>query len=212
MAFSAALIEIAVRYSLFGKPAENVCAHRWDGLAIATATPEMVGEAFWNDVKAVMRGAVPNATDQVFFTEVFVKELGGGEVYGSYAIPTDERNGLRAAGSAASIMPAFVAGSVKLTVASSVTKPGGKRLSPLLDGDVGANQVLDTDILEALDDWGNMWANPHALGAPVATGVLYPVIARKDTDGTVLTYQDVTGYVVRNKVSSQLTRKDKRGT
>lgn len=208
MAFSAALIEVAVRYNLFGKPAQNAMFHTWDGAAVATATPEAVGEAFWNDVKARMRAIMPNATDQMYFTEVFVREVSPTGVYGSYAIPVAERNGLRTPGSAADLMPAYVAGSVKLTVGTSTTKPGGKRHSPLLDGDVGANQVLGATYLALLDDWASAWAGQHTLGIPVATGVLFPQIVRFAGD-TPVAWQDVTGYVLKSIVSSQTTRKKK---
>jgi len=206
MAFTADLIEVQVRYSLFGKPNMNRQFHTWDGAAVATATPEAVGEAFWNDVKVRMRAIMPNATDQVFFTEVFVREVEPNGVYGSYAIPVGERNGTRTAGSAADIMPAYVAGSVKQTVGSSTTKPGGKRHSPLLDGDVGANQVLGATYLALLDAWAEAWSEEHVLGAPVATGVLFPQIVRFVGD-TPTQWQDVTGYILKNRVSSQLTRK-----
>lgn len=209
MPFTASLIEVAVRYNLFGKPGQNQCAHRWDGAAIATATPEAVGEAFWNDVKNTFRGAVPNATTALYFTEVFVREMEDGGVYGSYAIPITERGGLRSVGDGADLMPAYVAASGKLTVGSSTTRPGGKRLSPLLDGDVISNQLLGATFLGLMDAWMAKWASPHLLGAPVATGVLTPVIASLDEAGLVTVWQDVAGYSVKGRVSSQLTRKTK---
>lgn len=208
MSFSASLIEVQVRYSLFGKPNMNRQFHTWDGAAVAAATPEQVGEAFWNDVKVRMRAIMPNATDQMFFTEVFVREVSPSGVYGAYAVPVGERAGTRGAVSAANIMPSSNAGSVKQTVGSSTTKPGGKRHSPLLDTDVEANQVLGAAYLALLDDWAEAWCDVHVLGAPVATGVLEPVIVRFTGD-TPTAWQAVTGWSLKNLVSTQLTRKVK---
>lgn len=207
MPISAALIEVAVKMSLQGKPALNRCFHTWDGAAVAAATPEAIGEAFWNDVKVRLRAITPAAEAQVFFTEVFVREVGGGNVYGSYAIPSGERGGTRTVGSSNQIMPNFVAGAVKMTVGSSTTKPGSKRQAPLLDADVLDGNLLSSEYLALLDDFAEAWCSEHVLGAPVATGVLFPVIVRFNGAGEPTANQPVTGWLLKARASSQLTRK-----
>jgi hypothetical protein len=207
VAFSADLIEVAVRYRMNGKPCQNQCAHAWDGAAVAAATPAQVGEAFWNDVKARLRAIMPAAPGVYYFEEVFVREMGGGETYGAYTIPPGEVNGTRALSDTALVMPNYVAANVKLNVGTSLTRPGSKRAGPLYDVDVIAGNQLSATYLALLEDFAEAWALTHVLGAPVATGVLEPVVASLDTSGAPVEWQPIVGYALKSLVSSQLTRK-----
>ena len=56
------------------------------------------------------------------------------------------------------------------------------------------------------------FATPIILGAPVATGVLEPVVTRLSPDGTtVLASQPVAGYVINPNQTTQNSRKVGRG-
>jgi len=53
--------------------------------------------------------------------------------------------------------------------------------------------------------------DPMALGAPAVGVVLAPHVVGLNADGTVRAAQPITGYVINNSVTSQVSRKFGRG-
>ena len=212
MAFTSENLEITLRYTFLGQRCSSVRTYRATGAAFLTASPAGVGEAWWNDVKTAWRGLAASGLGNVF-DSVFVREIGGGLSYGEYAIPTAERVGTRASGSLGDSLPSYVAVGCKLTVATGVTRPGQVRFPFLADADTVANDVA-APFLTLCQAVAAKYSSVITLGAPVATGTLTPTVLRytKTVPPAVDARQDINGYLLNAKVTTQVSRRVGRGT
>lgn len=211
MAFSATYIEIALRYVFLGQRCQTARVYRWDGAAVAAASPTQVGEAWWNHYKAAWRGLCLNSAGDVRFATVFVREVGGGLAYGEYAVPTAEQTGTRA-GTSTGYLPSYAAVGCKLTVSSGVTRPGQMRIPFALEEDQ-TNNVVQAGFLALAANLANLYDTPATLGAPVATGVLYPSVVTYGVDNnTVTAGQDIVGHLLNGFLTSQVSRRVGHGT
>lgn len=168
------------------------------------------GEAWWNHVKAPYR-ALATADFGAVFKSVRVTELGNptGE-YGEFAIPTDEQTGTRANPTDADTEPLLLAAGVRLTVPSRLTRPGQKRFTFLTQTDT-LNQVISAGFKTLLTTLMTTMTANMVLGAPAAGVVLVPHVVSLNADGSIRASQTVTGFVVANNPTSQVTRKIGRG-
>lgn len=204
-------IGIPLRIEIRGTIKGQACMVRqWyetDGAAFLTADPTGVGEAFWNHIKTAWRAM--HIGDGVDFTQsIFVAEDGPTGAYGEYAIPTGEQTGLRSGAGLGSSLPAYSAGGIRLTVGSRVTRPGQKRFWGLYELDADHGDLVSAGYATLLDGIGPMFSAPLTLGAPVALGVLNPIIVSMGgTPPVVVASQPVTGYLVHPYVTSQVSRK-----
>lgn len=212
MAITSENLEIILRYTHLGQKMETVRTYRAVGAAFLTASPAGVGEAWWNDVKAAWRGVCASGYGNVF-DSVFVREIGGGLAYGEYAIPTAERTGTRASGTLGDGMPSYVAVGCKLTVGTGVTRPGQMRIPFLADADTLSNDVAPA-FLTLCQTLAAKYSSVITLGSPVATGTLTPQVIRytKTVPPAVEARQDINGYLLNSKVTSQVSRRAGRGT
>lgn len=207
MAFSASDIEITLRYTNLGQNCQTARVYTWDGAAIAAATPEQVGNAWWNHYKDAWRALLVDATDVGQFLSVLVREVGGGLAYGEYAIPSEEQTGTRDGTDLGNPLPPFVATGCRLTVASGVTRPGQFRIPFALEGDSNGS-VFNSTWLALCEDLAELYSSANTMGAPVATGVLFPQVVRFGVDNNVIAAgQDVVGFVLRPQITSQVSRR-----
>lgn len=206
MGFSASHIEIALRYTNLGQQCQTARVYTWDGAAIAAASAAQVGEAWWNHYKAAWRGLAVAGIAYAQFTSVFVREVGGSLTYGEYAIPTAEQQGNRA-GASTDILPSFMAVGVRLTVGTAVTRPGQMRVPFLLEQD-SIQQSVQAPFLALCATLAALYSSNNILGAPVATGVLTPVVVRYGTDNnTVLASQNIVGHIENTFTTTQRSRR-----
>jgi len=203
------LIEITLVQSfLSANAALNVFQYEVGG-SFGTSSATDWAHAWWNHVKTTYRLICSaNASP---FRYVRVRELNdpAGD-YGEYAIPTGEWPGTRTP-PAADWLPMFVNVGVRLAVATRATRPGQKRFTYLTESDCDGTYV-GSGYSTALDNLMQVLAADMTLGAPVAGGLLHPIVTRKNpATGEVTAYQAVTGYIINNTVTSQVSRKVGRG-
>jgi len=210
MAITASELQIVIRGTLLAQRIEVVQWYRPTGSAFLTADPVAVGEAYWNDIKTSWRAChVPTAVDLT--QSIFVSEPGSTGAYGEFAIPAGEQQGTRDVSGTGGLMPPYVAVAVRETVATRVTRPGQKRFWGVNEGDNtdgvlgGALQALVETLMAKFD-------STITLGAPVATGVLDPIVVHIDrSTGLPTASQLVTGHVINTNLSTQNSRKIGRG-
>lgn len=210
MAITAPHLKVIFRYTFLGQKCENIQWYRPEGAAFLTATMDGVLEALWNDYKDSLRAITPANLTLASWDSLLGEELGGGSSFAEYPIPTDERIGLRAGGSDSDLLPSFTAGGFRQTVGTRLTRPGQKRFPFVTEGDV-TNNELGSTYLAFLTDIAEDFCTPAALGVPVATGVLQPVVGGTLVDNVPTVFQDITGYVVNSDATSQVSRKKGRG-
>jgi len=181
-----------------------------DGAAFLTADATAVGEAFWDQVKTTFRATQPD-TGATFLTNILVSEPGPTGAFGEYAVPPEEQMGTRDIADVDQALPPFIAAGIRLTVATRLTRPGQKRLWGQRESDQ-FNGTWTEDYQTLVNAFAAVISEPITLGAPVATGVLIPVVTRLSPDSSeVLEYQNVTGFVLNPNVTSQNSRKFGRG-
>lgn len=212
MALTASIIKIILRYTYLGQKCENIQYYRPDGAAFLTATMDTLLEAYWNDIKTAARGIMTNYIGDASWDSLLGEEIGGGLAYAEYAVPTGERVGTRSTTGLGDPVSSFSAGGVRLAVATRATRPGQKRFPFLFEADVDRN-ALGATYLTLLTALGLKFSAQITLGAPVATGVLHPIVTRHDhSDPPIITAsQDVIGQVVNQDVTTQVSRKKGRG-
>lgn len=204
-------LEIQFRYTYLGQRCLTRQHYRMDGAAFLTATPAQVAEAYWNDVKTLWRSLFSTASTVGTQDALFVREIGGLQQYAEYPIPAAERVGTRAAGDDGEWVAPFMAAGVKLVVGSSVTRPGQKRITALREGDITGNSLVAAH-QATVNSVAAIFSTPRILGAPVATGVLEPVVGGAIVDGDPTVWNDITGHVVNSFLTSQVSRKIGHGT
>ena len=179
------------------------------GGSFGTVSAANWGEAWWNHVKTPMR-AICSANASPF-RAVRVREMEDPVgAYGEFGIPTGEWAGTRTP-PAGDWLPMFVGAGVRLSVATRVTRPGQKRFSYLTEADCDGTLLL-TAYSTLLNTLMTTLAANMVLGAPALAAELQPVVVRKDpTTGLPTASQPVTGYIISNNVTSQVSRKAGRG-
>lgn len=200
-------LQVVVRGTYLGQQVQVGQWYETDGAAFLTATPEAVGNAYWQHIKVAFRALLANAV-QVQLESVYVAEDGATGAYGEYPIPPAEKQGTRVISTLNDLMPPFAAGGVRLTVGSRVTRPGQKRMFGLYESDSDNGGYLGSVYRGLLGAVAAYWSAPITLGAPVATGVLTPIVTRRDPNtGLITDYQPVTGFLVKDTVTTQNSRK-----
>lgn len=211
MAITSNLLKVQIRYQYLGQKCLTQQYYSLTGAAFLTADPDNVGEAYWNNIKAAWRGLMSNSLAVNATDTIYVQEIGGGLAYGEFAVPTGERVGTRAAGDDGEWLPGYMDSAVRLSVGTSVTRPGQKRFPFVRKGDVNGN-TLGATYLGLVDTAKAIFVTDRILGAPVATGVMTPVIVRTASLLTSPVFQPVTGSVTSGNASSQVSRKLGHGT
>lgn len=210
MPITGSFVSLTTRYIWLGQRCENVAWYSPGGIAFLTATAAGVAEAYWNNVKDRYRAMVDDRVPAPVFVSVLCKEYGGGGGLGEYGIPAGESAGTRA-GATGELVTAALAGAMRLTVATTATRPGQKRFPFLTESDVQEND-LTAPFLALMEAAHGIWDTELTLGAPVLAGVLVPAIVRLSPDGlTVTASQDVIGHVINPNVRTQVSRLFGRG-
>lgn len=206
MAFSGSHIEITLRYTNLSQQCQTARVYTWDGAAIAAASAVQVAEAWWNHYKAAWRALVGGGASNGQFLSVLVREIGGSLSFGEWAVPTGEQAGTRT-GLTAANMPSFTSVGVRLTVGSLVTRPGQMRVPFMNEEDSVANAVQPT-FIGLVEDLATLYSEPNILGAPVATGVITPVVVHYDPDtGAFVGSQPIEGFIVNPFTTTQVSRR-----
>lgn len=202
-------VKITIRGVFEGQRFENVQWYQTAGAAFLTADAVAVGEAYWNDIKTVWRALMATA-GSLLTTSILVSEPGSTGAFGEYAIPSAEQQGTRAGGGS-EFLPSFNAVGVKLTVPTRTTRPGQKRFVGGLESDqVGGSWVAG--YITLVNAVAAKFSTDVNLGVPVALGVLVPEIVRLNpVDGSIVASQEVAGFIVNGRVTSQVSRKFGRG-
>lgn len=198
-------ISVTLNMTTAGYVAQNVWSYNVLEL-VGTPSASHYGEAWWNHVKVAYRSIAALGWG-ASFKSVRVLELGSsvGE-YGEFSIPAGEQTGTRANPVDADVTPVFLAAGVRLTVPTRVTRPGQKRLPFLTQADQASQDISVAFKALVATMMDTMTAN-MTLGAPAAGVVLVPSVVGLNSDGTIRASQVVSGYVVADKVTSQLSRK-----
>ena len=199
-------IQLIVRGYIAGaKPYENVFYYNCLGGAwIMTPNAEQVAEAWWNHVKVAFRALYPTVM-AIAFEEIMVTELNNPDgVRGTWAIPNAEQAGTRV--SSGELMPALNSLSMRFGVDQRTTRPGQKRFSCLTELDQNAG-LLAAPVVAAANALGAVLSTDMVLGAPIATGLLDPVVVRLGNDYTVEAWQPILSYFVNEWVTTQRSRK-----
>lgn len=212
MPVTGTLLKIIVRYVYLNQNCENVGWYTPGGAAFLTATMDGVLEAYWNDVKAAWHDMAYNDTTLNSIDSVLGYEMDGALGYAEFPVPALERVGIRTVAAQGQPLPGTLAGAVRLTVGSTVTRPGQKRAPFIGEANISGND-LDPTYLARLATWGETYSNVRILGAPVATGILTPQVVHIDREtGAIGARQDITGQVVNPYASSQVSRKRGHGS
>lgn len=211
MAITAGKVKITVRGVLWSQQVEIVQWFSATGAAFLTADAVQVGEAFWNDIKTVWRAAQVNYSTQRT-TSIVVSEPGSSGAFGEFAVPIAEQQGTRTPPASGSYLPTFCAAAFRETVATRATRPGQKRIWGAFEGDVNDDGTLAAPYKALIDAIALKFTENITLGAPVATGVLVPIVARVDrVTGAVTAQQDITGFITNPSITTQVSRKIGRG-
>lgn len=207
MAILGTKLRITLRYVLLGQMCQTAQVYFPGGAAFATANADGVGEAWWNHVKDDWRAMFEADTSRAAFNSVLVEELDAGLAYGEYAVPVGEREGTRPATAAPGWLPSYVALGCRLTVGTRLTRPGQKRFPGFTEADLVDNEV-QAAFLALGADLAVRYSSTIALGAPVATGVLIPIILSLDpVTGAEIARQDVVGFALNPMVTTQVSRR-----
>lgn len=203
-------LKITIRGTCLAQQAEVVQWYRPTGAAFLTATLLGVAEAYWNDIKTLWRACHLNSTNDTTVS-ILISEPGAGGGYAEYAIPSGEQSGTRSSPTQNQPLPPFMCAGVRLTVGTRTTRPGQKRFWGLVEEDQSAG-VLGSALAALVAALAPKFSAGITLGAPVATGVLWPEIVHLEGSPQVVTArQDVTGFIVNPNVTTQNSRKYGRG-
>lgn len=199
------LVEVSLIQQTFAGQVYNVFGYEVTS-GIGEVEGVSVGEAWWNYVKDEYRAMV-RPTEAWLFSSVVVREMNNPTgVLAEWSIPTGEQQGSRTGVGTSEFLPPFNAAGFKMTVGSRATRPGQKRIGGLLEVDAVA-WSLDATYKALLVTLAEELCTTLTLAAPAATWNLTPNIFRKDATGAVTAHQAVTGYVINNNVTSQVSRK-----
>lgn len=211
MALAAGDIKVTYRGLWLGQVWNNVQWYRVEGIGSLVIDANDLGEALWNDMKVDFR-AMMEVADGPTFEDILLQEPGASGAYGTFAIPTAEKSGTRTVATAGQALPPANAAGFRLTVGTRVTRPGQKRIVGATEAD---NNGLEwaAGYLSLLDTLAAHWASPLVMGSPAVGVALTPEIVRYDpVSKVVVARQDVTGYVVNTRPTTQVSRKWGRGS
>lgn len=206
MALSAAPMSLEIRYTYLNQACMNRYWFRPEGAVATTVTMAHIAEAFWNNVKSVVRAMGSTSTAVNTFDSVAGRQWDAGEAYGDFTIPSSEKAGTRGAGDDNEWLSPILAFAGRFSVGTHTTRPGQKRLPFLREGDI-TGYVLAPATLELFADVMDIMSHDITLGAPALATVLVPIVVRTPVLGIASVYQDITGFSVNEWVSSQVSRK-----
>lgn len=210
MAFSAgALVELTMVARVGSNRLMNVFGYEVVG-SFPGVTGVQLGEAWWNDVKTVYRSLV-YATAGWVYESVLVRELNNpvGEL-AEFTVPLAEQQGTRTAPANADFLPIFNSVGVRLAVGTRTTRPGQKRVWGLTESDNDSN-ILGSVFKGIVTTWATHMVSNIILGSPATAMEIDPQVFRKDAAGAVIAQQPVTGFVVSDIITSQVSRRLGRG-
>lgn len=211
MAFTSEYVALTLRWIWMGQQMQSKRYFKATGAAYFGSTPEQLGEAYWNHVKAAWRALVPAGASNTF-QSVLIEEVGGILSFGEFAIPTLEKSGTRS-NQAGDESPSFVNVGIRYTVATRLTRPGQMRIPFLYEADTLQNSV-QSGFLTLCNALADVYDTDMTLGVPVATAVLRMQVTRQPDpkNPATWTYQPVVGHVTNGLVTSQISRKAGRGS
>lgn len=202
-----------VNISVFMNNFSDTMINSWDYTVDGSAflvEPVQIAEAWWNHVKTAYRGIFSSTYGAIFRTIKITELNNDAGDYAEFNVPLAEQTGTRSTGSTEA-MPPFNAVGVRLTVGSRVTRPGQKRFGLLYEADQNGGN-LTAGILTPVNTLMAVMTESMILGAPAATIVLNPIVARRDrATGFVTADQPIQGWLTNNRVTTQNTRKIGRG-
>lgn len=203
-------IEIVMNMRWQGQETLNIWQYSIQSIPVSVSTVQLA-EGWWNHVKSTYR-ALQLASQPDTFLSVRVRELNNpnGE-YAEFDVPTAEKLGTRSNPTGAELMPPYTSAGVRLVVGTRVTRPGQKRFPFLVENDNIAG-VLQPAFKTLVNSHMLVMSVPMVLGAPAALTDLYPIVVKKDANGTVTAQQFVTGYLINNNITTQNSRKFGRGS
>lgn len=204
------LIEIALNQRGYGGGMQflNVYQYQVNSWPLSV-TAAQAAEAWWNHVKTTYRACVPSILTDWFRT-VRITELNNpvGD-FAEWDVPVGEQAGTRA--TSTELMPPYVSVGVRLLVGTRSTRPGQKRIAPLVEADQNTG-ILQAPLRGLVVNLMNVMTADITLGAPAATTTLVPIVTRKNAAGTVTASQQIIGYLINNDVTTQNSRKFGRGS
>lgn len=188
-----------------GEELHNIFYYR--DTSILAPAPADVASDWWDAVKATWR-AIPTTLSGYQFIEIYCEELFGLHRFFTFPIPLAEQAGTRV--QAADQMPSYVAMYIELVVGTRATRPGGKRISGWTEFDV-AGQLFVNSAFTLGQNLGTILDNTFVAAPPGAT--MQPVVVGYPTPPPAsqpLRVQDITGFVVDQAVSHQVSRDPRR--
>ncbi len=206
MALVDAHIAIIPRYEWLGQECENVFMYFTEGAVFVGVNAVQVAEAWWNDVKADFRAMIAGDATVCLLKSVVCRNLVSGGELGEYAIPVGESLGTRSTAGLVAPVTGTLGAGVRLTVGNTSTRPGQKRFPFLWETDIDRNNI-DATFLALVETFAAHIDSPLTLGAPVALGVLQPIVGGTVVGGFPTVYQDVVGHVTNPHITSQVSRK-----
>jgi hypothetical protein len=203
------LIEVSVNMLYNESVSMNVWQYEVQAM-LGTPSAAEVGAAWWDVVKATYR-ALPTVASGNVFRSVIVRDLSDPTgVYGEFSVPSGEQAGTRVlSGEAGQPTPTFVAGGVRLTVGTRLTRPGQKRIPFVYEIDSEGN-FLSAAWVALARSLFDVMTNDLTLGSPALGTILQPIVCSKAL-GAVTDWQSVVGYVINPNITSQVSRKFGRG-
>lgn len=206
---SGSVIQCSLRMQQLGSAVFNVWQYQITNVDPA-ATAATVAQGWWDRVKATYRPLVHQGYGAAFFS-VLCQDLSDPEgEYGEYAVPAGEQAGTRTQGNDSELTASFIAVGVRLTVPSRSTRPGQKRFGFLIEDDI-ANNNLTGALPTALTSHMLVMTQSIPITAPLPTADLIPVVVRRDAFGAVTAFQDVSGFSINTRLTTQVSRRLGRG-
>lgn len=212
MAITGDALLITLRYEFLAQKCQTAQYYTPSGATFITANCDGVGNAWWQDVKDAWRDLINAASGDFLFKSVLVEEFNGSGGLGEYAIPIDEQLGTRPGGATSGFLPSYCACGVRLSVPTRNTRPGQKRFPGLIETDVLDNEIT-SDYIDLVEALSAKYDSAITLGAPVAAGLLTPIIIKyTGSPPAEAARQDVTGHVINSSVTSQVSRRKGHGS
>jgi len=206
MAITAGVVRITLRWTLLSQKCQKAMYFQPGGAAWLTATAAGGAEAWWNHVKTAWRAMIEASAGNTF-QEVLFEEIAPAGAFGTYAIPIGEQPGTRSSVGNIGQGPSYCAVGVRFTVGTRATRPGQMRV-PFLDEKDFVGNTVQADFITLVDALADVYDTPIALGAPVATGALIPLVVTLAPGGTSVTaQQEVIGHVTNPVITSQVSRR-----
>lgn len=188
-----------------GQETLNVYYYEVD-TSLFAPTAAAVAEAWWNDVKVVIRNLQGSPLTHI---RTSCEELDGAFDYGEYIIPVLEQPGAQ---TGANPMSSNTAYSVTFRPVNKQVKPGGKRIAGCDESFNGSFGLISSGMISLLGDYGDHLISQLNIivgGAYVLTPkvVGFPTPTRPSRVAI-----DMQGYVINPYISTQNTRKRGRGS